>query len=400
MAVYDYRAIDADSSAMAGTIAADTPRQARDELRDRGLTVTQVSPAEQRRRRRWLRRSRRDRVEATAFLRELSTLLTAGIPLLPALRTLHRQHRRSLRKVVQGLADKVSAGSSLAEAMGQYDEYFDEFCVNIVGVGEETGSLDKALQRLAEFREKAHRLRSRVGAALLYPAVVLCIGIGVALFLMTYVVPNLLETLRQADRELPAVTSVVKGCSDFLIAWWWLILLSAAGVVLGFGAALRTEFGRTLTDRVVLKLPLIGELVRKETTARLAVVLGALLSSGLQFVQAVRITRRTLRNRVFRRAMDQYEAAVTAGSDISEPLERSGVFSPVTVQMLAVGQQSGQLEDMLGQLAAAYEQQVAVATQRLTAALEPLLIVILAVLVGFIAFATILPILEASHVLQ
>jgi type II secretory pathway component PulF len=239
-----------------------------------------------------------------------------------------------------------------------------------------------------------------VGSALLYPAVVLCIGIGVALFLMTYVVPNLLETLQQADRELPAITRVVKGCSDFLIGWWWLLLVAVAGLVLAVKAALRTEAGRMLADRAVLKLPLIGELVRKETTARLAVVLSALLASGLQFVEAVRITRRTLRNRVFRRAMDEYESAVAAGSDIAGPLERSGVFSPVTVQMLAVGQQSGRLEEMLRQLAAGYEQQVAVATQRLTAALEPLLIVILAVLVGFIAFATVLPILEATHVLQ
>ena len=162
---------------------------------------------------------------------------------------------------------------------------------------------------------------------------------------------------------------------------------------------LKTDKGRLAADRLTLRLPVLGDLVRKENTSRMAVVLGALLRSGLQFVEALRITRQTVRNRVFQAALVDYESAVTAGRDVAGPLEASGVFSPMVVQMLAVGQQAGQLEEMLQQLADAYDRQVDTATQRLTALLEPLLIVLLAVIVGFIAFATILPILEASNVL-
>jgi len=401
MAVYEYKAIDLDASALAGTVIADTPRQARDILRERGLTIAEVKPVEEgakvtfgRR-----RRARRSRGEVVAFVRELATLLTAGIPLLSALETLTRQHRGHFRAVIQDLADRVAAGSGLAEAMERHGAYFDELSVSIVQVGQSTGALDAALRRLADFREKAHRLRSRVVTALIYPAVVCVIGLAVCIFLMTYVVPNLLGTLTQAGRKLPAVTQAVKAASDFLLGWWWALLGAAAAIAAAVRAVLRTEAGRTAADRLFLRVPVLGTLVRKENTSRIAVVLATLLAGGLQFVEAVRITRRTIRNRVYRDALEDYEKAVTAGGDVAGPLAATGAFSPLVVQMLAVGQQSGDLEGMLSQLADAYDQEVAVATQRLTALLEPLLIVVLAILVGVIAFATILPILEAGNVL-
>jgi type II secretory pathway component PulF len=400
MAVFAYKAIDLDTSPVGGTIIADTPRQARDVLREQGLTLTDIRPVTEAGLG-FLTRARGGRAqeEVLSFVRELATLLQAGIPLLGALQTLTRQHGGRFRAVVQQLADQVAAGLSLADAMDRQGAYFDELCVSLVRVGENTGALETALKRLAEFKEKAHRLRSRITTALVYPAVVCAIGVAVSIFLMTYVVPNLLETLTQAGKELPWITQVVKGVSDFLLGWWWALLLGLAVA----GAALRwivsTDRGRLVLDRLTLRLPVVGDLVRKENTSRMAVVLAALLRSGLPFVEAVRITRGTLRNRIFRNAMTDYEAAVTAGRDVAAPLAAAGVFSPMAVQMLAVGQEAGQLEDMLQQLADAYDVQVATATQRLTAVLEPLLIVLLAVMVGAIALATILPILEASNVL-
>ncbi len=401
MPVFAYRGIDLDASAVAGTIAADTPRQARDVLREQGLTVASIEPAAERKTRWWThwRRRRRGQAEVVAFVRELATLLRAGIPLLSALRTLEAQHRRSFRPVVQDLADRVAAGTPLAEAMGRHEAYFDPTCLSIVRVGENTGSLETALARLAQFKEKAHRLRSRIATALIYPAILCVVGLAVTVFLMTYVVPNLLAALTQAGKELPAITRVVKAASDLVLGWWWAMLAGAAGLVVTARLVMRTPRGELATHRLLLRLPLIGDLIRKETTSRMAVVMAALLRSGLQFVDAVRITRGTITNRVFHAALDDYEAAVTAGRDVAEPLGASGVFSPMVVQMLAVGQQAGQLEDMLEQLADAYDQQVDTATQRLTAVLEPALIIVLAVLVGFIAFATILPILEVSNVL-
>jgi general secretion pathway protein F len=401
MPVFTYKAVDMDESPVAGTLTADTPRQARDVLRGRGLLITQVA-ALAKETSRWpalARRGRRAQGEVIAFIRETATLLQAGIPLLETLATLQKQHRGRFRAVVQKLADDVASGLGMAEALAQHPLYFDAMCVSIVQVGENTGSLESALQHLAEFLEKSHALRSRILTALAYPAVVLFIGVVVAIFLMTYVVPNLLGTLVQAGKDLPAVTQAVKGVSDFLLGWWWALVVGTVAAVVAAKAILRTARGRMAADRLLLRIPVLGELVRKENTSRMAVVLAALLRSGLPFVEAVRITRGTLRNRVFQRAMDDYAAAVTAGRDVAEPLASSGVFSPMVVQMLAVGQQAGQLEDMLQQLAQSYDQQLATATQRLTAVLEPVLIVLLAVLVGFIAFATILPILEASNVL-
>ena len=401
MPVYSYKAFDSGAVAVVGTITADTPRQARDDLRGRGLSVAEVAAVRAGKAATFWqdRRARRGQGEVLALANELSTLLAAGIPLLAALDTLVRQHRGPFKAVVQGLREEVASGRSLADALGQRPAWFDELCVSIVRVGENTGTLETALARLAEFKEKAHRLRSRVVTALIYPAVVGMIGLAVMTFLMTYVVPQLLSTLAQAGRQLPLPTQIVKGASDLLVGWWWAILAGAAVFAFLAKAVARTERGRVLLDRLVLRLPLVGDLVRKENTSSMAVVMAALLRSGVVFDEAIRITRRTLRNRVFRRVMDDYEAAVTAGRDVAGPLEASGVFSPLVIQMLAVGQQSGQLEEMLERLSQAYDHEVATATQRLTALLEPLLIVLLAVVVGFIAFATILPILEVSNVM-
>jgi len=400
MPVYAYRAMDLDAGSVAGTVVADTPRQARDSLRERGLTVTQVAAADEAKATAVgrLHRKRRGQVEVATFIRELATLLGAGIPLLTALQTLERQHRGRFRTAVQQLADQVASGTGLAEAMGRQPDIFDELCVSITQVGQNTGSLDSALHRLADFREKSERLRSRLVSALIYPAIVCVIGVAVSVFLMTFVVPNLLRTLTESGRELPVITRAVKAASDLLLGWWWAVLAGVIAIAVAVRLLLRTKTGRRVADRLILHLPLVGGLARKENTSRIAVVMAALLRSGVQFTEAIRITRDTVRNRVFRDALMDYQAAVAAGRDVAGPLAASGVFSPMVVQMLAVGQQAGRLEQMLEQVAEAYDRQVATATGRLTAALEPLLIVLLAVLVGFIALATILPILEISNV--
>lgn len=400
MAVFAYKARGLRGAPSAGTVIADTPRQARDQLREHGLTVVDVSPAKATKKSglgMWS--NYKDRAEVAGFIRRLGTLLKTGIPLVAALETMTEQHHGQLKVVIQKLTDQASAGVSLAEAMRAEPDYFDELSVSIVQVGESTGGLDNALKRLADFKQKAHRLRSRIVSALIYPAAVCVIGLTVTIFLMTYVVPSLLGTLVQSGRPLPALTQGVKAVSDFLTRWWWLLGAAAAGAIVFVRTLAGTERGQRAMDRLFLGTPVLGDLVRKEITSRIAVVMAALLKSGVQFIEAVQITRRTIRNAVFRKALEDYEAAVTAGGDVSGPLKASGVFSPMVVQMLAIGQQSGELEEMLEQMAEAYDQEVDVATQRFVSLLEPMLIILLAVMVGFIAFATILPILEASNVM-
>jgi type II secretory pathway component PulF len=401
MPVFAYNAIDLDASELTGTIVADTPRQARDLLRKRGFTITRIDKTRQANHLFSLRKQsgRQAESQVCAFIRELSVLLQAAIPLLSALETLSRQHRGRFRSVIQDIADQVAGGSGLAEAMKRHNTYFDTMSLSIIAVGENTGSLDHALERLADFKEKGQRLKSRVATALLYPIIVLCIGVIVCLFLMTYVVPNLIDSLSQTGRELPTLTQFVKTLSDFLVSWWWGLLLVSVGLAIALRMLLQTNRGSIWRDRFVLHVPFLGELIRKENTSRMAVVLEALLCSGLDFIEAVSMTRCTLTNRTFRHALKEYERAVAAGEDVAIALESSGVFKPLVVQMLAVGQKSGDLEDMLHRLADTYTREVNTATQRLTAVLEPLLIVLLAIVVGFIVFATILPIMEISNVL-
>lgn len=400
MAVFRYRAVYGNSPPASGTLVSDTPRQARDALRQRGLTVIDLAEVRSQDHS-WLARRRRHAYEesVTTMLRDLSTLLKAGIPLVQALTALSSQCSRRIKTVLQRLTDRICAGESLAEAMEKESLHFDHLCISIVMVGENTGSLDSALDKLATFREKTRGLKGRVKTALMYPAVVCLVGLVVCMFLMTYVVPNLLATLTDAGKELPLLTRLVKTASDFLTAWWWAVFATAGAVLLAFRLLKSTNKGGVFLEKVVLRMPYVGPLVSKEHTSRMAVLLSGLLTSGLQFVEAVRITGNTMQSRLFRKALLDYETAITAGSDISAPLERSGVFQPTVVQMLSVGQQSGQLEEILVQLHEAYDHQVNQATQRLTAVLEPFMIIVLAIMVGFVAFATILPILEASNVL-
>ena len=398
MAVYQYTATDAMRQAQAGTVAADTPAQARGHLRQRGLIVTDVRPA---RLRRGLlgRRSGAPSVQVTAAIRELATLLGAGIPLLDALHTLIEQHGGAMKTALQRLTDSVASGLSLAQAMEEQPQTFDPLSVSIVRVGQNSGNLEEALARLASFQSKSHRLVSRLTTALVYPAMVCGVGLAVTVFLMTYVVPNLLATLQQGGKPLPALTALVKAGSDLLVGYWWLLIGAAIGLAAAVRLVLATRSGRWHFDRLVLRIPLVGQLVRKENTSRMAVVMAALLRADVPFVEAVGITRQTLRNQLVRAALADYAEAVLAGKDVAAPLRASGIFPPMVVQMLCVGQQAGNLEEMLEQLAAGYEQEVDIATTRLTAVLEPLLIVILAVVVGSIALATLLPILELGHVL-
>jgi type II secretory pathway component PulF len=402
MAVFTYKAVGADALAITGLIVADTPREARDSLRAQGLVVHEVMPraasvgstfA------RLFRRGRRgDAARVTPFIRELATLLGVGIPLVEALDTIQTQHRGRFAAAILTLRDRIAAGASLADAMREQGEVFDELCVQIAQVGENAGTLDTALERIAEFKERSAAFKNRVGTVLIYPAVVLTMAVGVSVLLMTVVVPNLLDSLQASGKTLPLPTRVVKHASDFLVHQWWVLLLAVVAVVAGVRVILRTPRGRYAWHRAQLRIPVLGDLIRKQAIVRLSVVLSTLLRSGLVFVQSLQIARRTTTNLILAGALERCEEAVQTGRDIGQALQDTGAFPPVMVRMFAVGQQSGRLEEMLDRLAVDYDRQVNTAAQRLTALLEPLLILILVLLVGFIGVATILPLLEAADV--
>jgi type II secretory pathway component PulF len=406
MAVFTYKAVSGDASAVSGLIVAETPREARDSLRARGLTVEEVAPRESggaggaAGMRGFFRRSgsRGDVARVNGFIRELSTLLGVGIPLVEAIDTIQSQHRGRFAAALLMLRDRIAAGASLADAMREQPDVFDELCAQIAQVGEDAGTLDTALERVAEFKERSAAFRNRIATVLIYPAVVVMMAIGVSVLLMTMVVPNLLDSLQSVGRPLPWPTRVVKHASDFLVHQWWVLLLVLAGIVVGVRLVLRTPRGRWQWHRAQLRIPIMGELIRKQAVVRLCVVLSTLLRSGLVFVHSLQIARRTTSNLILADALERCEAAVQTGRDIGESLKATGAFPPVVVRIFSVGQQSGRLEEMLDRLAVDYDRQVTTASQRLTAVLEPALILVLVVLVGFIGVATILPLLEAADV--
>ena len=404
MAVYAYIATGegaGPAGTVRGTITADSPRQARDQLRQRGLAVRDVTEQLAGVQSGWRAKylARRAGGNATGLLQEMSTLLSAGVPLLDALDTITRQHTGRFQRTILLLRDHVAAGGSLAQAMAQQPLLFDDLCRNIVEVGENAGTLDVALARLVEYRRRTAGLKNRVAAALMYPCIVMTVGLGASMFLMTYVLPNLLGVLADSGKPLPPATVAIKALSSFLTGWWWALLLGAAGLGGGLGAILRTDAGRMRWHRLQLRIPILGDLIRKQAIARMTMVIAALLKSDVVFARAVQIAQRTVNNRVLRSALEACEQAVLAGQDISLALEETRAFPPLVIQVFAVGQASGRLDAMLDNLAADYDTQVEITSHRLTTLLEPVMMILLAILVGFIAFATILPILEAGDVL-
>nr|MBX2851676.1 type II secretion system F family protein [Phycisphaeraceae bacterium] len=246
---------------------------------------------------------------------------------------------------------------------------------------------------------RAQSFRGRIGNALIYPAIVLTMAVLVTLLLMTFVVPNILKPLVESGRPLPMVTQVVKGISDTVLGWWWLIGLISFGLLTALIAVFRSARGQSAWHRWQLNLPGVGPIVRKQETVRVATVVHTLIDSGVAFLSAIEIAQRTVRNRVFNEALATIGESVGTGQDIAEAMRQTEAFPPTVVQVFALGQASGRLGPMLERLAKDYDKQVQQAAQRLTVLMEPVMILILAVLIGFIAFATILPVLEAGHVL-
>lgn len=401
MAFFAYRALNDAASAIEGTIAADTARAARDLLRSRGLVVESLSGGDGPKRalRLPFRRCQRHATRRVAMIRELSTLLAAGIPLLDAVDSLVLQQQGAFKTALVVLRDRIAAGTSLADAMREQPDVFDPLSIQMVEVGENSGTLDGVLDQLANFSERYLQLKDRVTNALFYPIVVFSLSCGVALFLMTIVVPMLLDNLLDAGKAIPWPTRVLKTMSDFVRGHG--LELGAAGVLTVLAAmfAVRTEVGRRWWHRLVLRLPVLGAMTRKQEIARMALIVATLLKSGLVLLQALEIAGRAVRNVILRDGLLSVQSSIQSGREIGEAFESTGQFPATVVQIFAVGQQSGKLEEMLERLAENYDRQVTTLSLRLATLLEPVLIVFLAVFVGFILFATVLPILEAGNVL-
>jgi len=332
----------------------------------------------------------------TVFTRQLSTLISAGLPLLRSLRTLSKQEKNvNLRKIMGSLAESVEGGTTFSEALAQHPKAFNKLYVNMVKAGELGGVLEIVLTRLAEFAEKSQRIRGKVTSAMVYPAVVLTIAVGIVTFLMLFIVPKFEAIFKDmlGGRPLPAITQIIMDLSRFIQGNFLLIAGVLTLLVIGLRFAIRLPGIAAALDSYKLKLPLFGDLLTKTSVARFSRTLGTLVSSGVPILQALQITRDTAGNEKVSTAIETIHDNVKEGESMVAPMEASQIFPPMVVSMVQVGEETGQLPDMLTKVADVFEEEVDVAVAGLTSLLEPVMIVLLALIVGTIVVALFLPLI-------
>lgn len=337
------------------------------------------------------------------FTRQLATLIDAGLPLLRGLNVLAKQEKDPvLRNTINSLADAVQGGSTFSESMAQHPRIFNKLYVNMVKAGELGGVLELVLNRLAEFQEKAQKIKNKVVAAMAYPVIVLAIAMLIMLFLLAFIVPKFEQIFADmlGGKPLPALTQWVIAASNGLKTNWIYLFAGVAIIVTAYKMVARTPGGRKFLDMVMLKLPLFGDLTRKSSISRFSRTLGTLVTSGVPILQALNITRDTAGNAVVADAVTKVHDAVKEGESIVAPLEASGVFPPMVISMVDVGEETGQLPEMLLKIAEVYDDEVDNAVEGLTSLLEPIMIVLLALIVGTIVIALFMPLIEIIKGMQ
>lgn len=342
------------------------------------------------------------------FTRQLATLIDAGLPLLRSLTVLAKQEKDVvLRNTINALADGVQGGSTFSEAMAQHPRIFNKLYINMVKAGELGGVLELVLNRLAEFQEKAQKVKNKVVAAMAYPVIVLIIAILIMLFLLAFIVPKFEQIFRDMlnGRPLPAITQWVIAASNgvkamFIPPYLWITIVVIIGLPILWKAITNNPAGRAAIDRLTLRLPLFGDLMRKSSISRFSRTLGTLVTSGVPILQALNITRDTAGNVIVADAVTKVHDAVKEGESIVQPLEASGVFPPMVISMVDVGEETGQLPEMLLKIAEVYDDEVDNAVEGLTSLLEPIMIVILALIVGTIVIALFMPLIEIIKGMQ
>lgn len=403
MAKFDYKAMDGAGEEISGTVDAPNENAAVAQLREKGYRPYEVNeqssggfdlsalpiiggpPV--------------DGEEVALFTRQMATLLEAGLPLLRAINILQDQvENEDFRDILGEIAQSIQGGASFSEALEEHPDVFDDLYINMIKAGEVGGVLETVLQRLAEFAEKAQELRTKIRGAVMYPAVVLCIAIGVVIFLLIFVLPTFISLFEQMDVELPLPTLLVIWVSEFLQTRWWLLAMIIAGIWYGVKWYYGTNQGEYNIDKLKINVPIFGTLFRKVATARFARTLSTLIRSGVPILQAIEIVQETIGNRVVADTMDEVYDSISEGDTISEPLYESGVFAPMVTHMISVGEETGNLDEMLGRIADTYEMQVDEMVEGLSSMIEPLLILFMGVMVGIIVTAMFFPMFQLVNV--
>ena len=411
MPTFSYTAVDARGQQKTGVVEAADTNDATAQIKQMGFFPTRLQEASSRAAAAAAGKPAKvkktgGRVKSkilTTFTRQLATLIDAGLPLLRALNTLMKQEKNpTLKAAMANMAAGVESGSTFSETLAQHPRIFNKLYVNMVKAGELGGVLEIVLTRLAEFQEKAEKIKAKVRSAMIYPVVVLIIAMVIVAFLVGFIVPKFEKIFAEmlGDEPLPWLTEVVVGFSRWCGEFWYLILGGIIVAVVGFNLFAATSAGSYILDRFKLNGPLIGDLIRKTAISRFSRTLGTLVSSGVPILQALNITKETAGNVIVADAIAKVHDAVKEGESIVTPLEASGVFPPMVISMIQVGEETGQLPDMLIKIADVYDEEVDVAVAGLTSLLEPIMIVLLAIIVGVIVIALFLPLINIIQKLQ
>ncbi len=394
MPVFAYRGRSA-AGAVAGEIEADDRPAAVAQLRAKGVVATSVqerqakAPAVKR-----VGGRVKDK-DLAIYTRQFSTMVDAGLPIAQCLTILSEQSdSKTLRDVTGRIQREVEGGATLAESFRKYPKVFDDLFTNMLQVGESGGVLDVVLQRLSGYIEKAAKLKAKVKGAMVYPVTIIGVALLVIVFMMIFVIPTFAKMFQGLGADLPLPTKIVMLLSDLVQKYIILMVLAAAGAIYAIKRYYATDQGSKVIDAFLLKVPVIGMLIRKVAVARFTRTLGTLISSGVPILEGLLITARSAGNRVVERTVMQARTAVTSGRTLSEPLKGSAVFPPMVVHMISVGENTGALDQMLQKIADFYDDEVDTAVGALTSLLEPIMIVFLGVVVGGLVVAMYLPIFK------
>ena len=407
MPVYEYKGLNKQGEKVKGVQDAENQSSLRQQLQSQGIYTTEIYEGEGARAAAQGREIDFSKVfnrvtlrDIAVLTRQLATLLRAGIPLVKALNALNDQiEKEKLNRTISDIRRRVNEGSSMAAAVGEHPEYFSDLYKNMVKAGESSGNLDVVLDRLTEFLDDQIELRGKLLGAMIYPILMTVIGFLLLALIFTFVIPKVTELFKDQDAALPLITRILIGASDLMSNWVFLIIaIPATGAAIaGFVYWKRTPDGEEQWDRFVLKIPVLGSLIRMIAVARFSRTLGTLLASGVPLLTAMDIVKNILGNSRLVDVVEDARHEIREGEGLAEPLKRSGEFPPLVTHMISVGEQSGQLEEMLENVAISYDQQVDMRIQALTTLIEPLMIVGMGIAVAIIVFAVMLPLLQLNQ---
>ena len=406
MPVFEYRGLTAEGKDTRGFIDAENLQSAKTKLKKSGVFPVSISEETKKKAegepsavRSILRRVKK--TEISIFTRQLTTLLTAGLPLMEALSaTIDHIDDPVLKRTITRIREDVREGRSLADAMRAHPRAFSGLYTNMIQAGETSGALDVVLARLADFQESQVKLRNKIWATMTYPVMMLFIGLGVMVFLFTFVIPQVTLVFEDLGQALPLPTLVLISISNFFRFYWWVIIGVILILTFALAKYIKTPKGKVVYDRLILKAPLFGKIIKLIAISRFSRTLSTLLASGVPLIASMDIVKAVVNNSVLSKVLEDTKDRVREGEALSEPLKRSGMFPSMVIQMITVGERSGELERMLSKVSDAYDNEVDTTVAGLTSLLEPVMILVMGVIVLFVVLSILLPIFEMSQVVR